>query len=87
MKKGLLSDQTHTVFGATLGFIERKDKAACEPLRDQLNRKDDSQRYYVIQAAGELECLSVDELKKIAKKDPSKDIRDKASKMARGDYD
>jgi hypothetical protein len=80
--KALSSTQTHTLFGATLGLMGKKDLAACEPLRGQMNRKDDSQRYYVIQAAGELGCFSSDELKAIAKKDPSGDIRDKAKQLA-----
>jgi hypothetical protein len=79
--QGLSSQEKHTLFGATLGLMERKDKAACAPLRNEMTREDDSQRYYVIQAAGELGCLTRDELKVISKKDTSSDIRDKVKQL------
>jgi hypothetical protein len=79
--KALDSQDTRIVFGATLGLIEHKDKAACEPLRKELTRGDDSQQYYVIQAAGELGCLSKEELTTLSQKDQSNDIRGKAKEL------
>ena len=79
--QALSSTKAHTFFGATLGLIERKDKVACAPLRKELTRKDDSQRYYVIQAAGQLGCLTTQELTEISRQDQSDDIRQKAAEL------
>jgi hypothetical protein len=77
----LTTTETKTLFGATLGLIERKDKAACLPLRKQMTRTDDSQRYYVIQAAGALGCLTKQQLTDISVKDQSDDIRQKTKEL------
>ena len=79
--RALNTTNTKTFFGATLGLMERKDKAACEPLRKELTRKDDSQRYYAIQAAGDLGCLTKKELTEISRQDKSPDIRNKAKEL------
>jgi hypothetical protein len=77
----LTTTETKTLFGVTLGLRERKDKAACLPLRKEMTRTDDSQRYYVIQAAGELGCLTKQQLTDISGKDPSRDIRQKTKEL------
>ena len=63
--------------------MKRKDKAACAPLRNELNREDELPRYYAIQAAGDLGCLTKKELTDISRQDKSPDIRNKAKELVK----
>jgi hypothetical protein len=77
----LTTTDTNTLVGATLGLIERKDTAACPPLRKQMTRTDDSQRYDVIQAASALGCLTTQDLTDISVKDQSSEVRYKTKEL------
>ncbi len=60
----------------------RGDPCDCDALQAQLRAEDSIVRYHVVQAAGQLGCVPVEWLARLARADPDADIRALAGRLA-----
>lgn len=66
------------------GLLLRADRSDCPALRVKLTAPDELVRYFVLQAAGRLGCIELEELARFAEHVPSEDIRNLAVALQGG---
>jgi hypothetical protein len=80
------STNKETLYGATLGLMNRRDASACPTLLAQTAKSAGSERhYYLFQAAGRLGCIARSRLEAVARDDANADLRQLAGRILRNE--
>lgn len=81
LRRAVRSNETGAVIAAAEGLAARGEKAACPDLVAAVAHTDWRARYYAVQSAAGLGCLSHQQLEELAMRDPIEDVRALAAKV------
>jgi HEAT repeats len=75
LRRAVRLNEPNAVIAAAGGLATLNDKAACPDLVAAVGHVDRRVRYHAVQAAGQLRCLTHQQLEALATGDPSEDVR------------